>query len=70
MANPTNDRISKQREALQATALRSVQLWVPDTRHPSFATLCRDQSARLANDPQETETLEWIEGVSIQKGWR
>jgi hypothetical protein len=47
-----------------------VQLWVPDTRQASFAALCREQSARLANDPQETEILEWIEDISDQKGWR
>jgi hypothetical protein len=50
--------------------LRPVQLWVPDTRRPSFAALCREQSAKLTNDPQETEILEWIEDISDQKGWR
>jgi hypothetical protein len=50
--------------------LRPVQLWVPDTRQPSFAALCREQSAKLAKDPHETEILEWIEDISDQKGWR
>jgi hypothetical protein len=70
MATPTNDRVRKHREALRMAGLRPVQLWVPDTRQASFAALCREQSARLANDPQETEILEWIEGLSDQKGWR
>jgi hypothetical protein len=67
MANPTNDLERKQRNVLRTAGLRPVQLWLPDTHHPSFASLCREQSARLANDPLETETLEWIAGISDQK---
>jgi len=67
MANPTNDLERKQRNVLRTAGLRPVQLWVPDTQHPSFASLFREQSARLANDPLETETLEWIAGISDQK---
>ncbi len=70
MATPTNDRVRKHREALRMAGLRPVQLWVPDTRQASFAALCREQSARLTNDPQETEILQWIEDISDQKGWR
>ena len=70
MATPTNDRVRKHREALRMAGLRPVQLWVPDTRQPSFAALCREQSARLSNDPLETEILDWIEAVSEQKSWR
>ena len=70
MGTPTNDRVRKHREALRMAGLRPVQLWVPDTRRPSFAALCREQSAKLTKDPQETEILEWIEDISDQKGWR
>ncbi len=70
MAIPTNDRVKKHREAMRLAGLRLVQLWVPDTRHPSFAALCREQSARLLNDHQETEMLELIEVISDHKGWR
>ena len=70
MASPINDRVRKHREAMRLAGLRLVQLWVPDTRQPSFAALCREQSARLLNDPQETEMLELIEVTSDHKGWR
>ena len=70
MASPINDRVRKHREAMRLAGLRLVQLWVPETRHPSFAALCREQSARLLNDPQETEMLELIEVTSDHKGWR
>jgi Protein of unknown function (DUF3018) len=65
MASQTNDRLRKHREAM-----RLVQLWVPDTRQPSFAALCREQSARLLNDPQESQMLELIEVNSDHTGWR
>ena len=70
MASPINDRVRKHREAMRLAGLRLVQLWVPDTRQPSFAALCREQSASLLNDPQETEMLELIEVTSDHKGWR
>ncbi len=70
MAIPTNDRVKKHREAMRLSGLRLVKLWAPDTRHPSFAALCREQSTRLVNDHQETEILELIEVISDHKGWR
>ncbi len=70
MASHRNDRLRKHREAVQLAGLHLVQLWVTDTRQPSFAALCREQSARLLNDPQETEMLELIEVNSDHRGWR
>ena len=70
MATPKNDRVRKHRLALRVAGLRPVQLWVPDTRHPSFVALCREQSAKLANEPQEAKIGDWIEDISDQKGWR
>ncbi len=70
MGTPTNDRVRKHREALRMAGLRPVQLWVPDTRRPSFAEQCREQSAKLAADPQESEILSWIESASDLDGWQ
>jgi hypothetical protein len=50
--------------------LRPIQLWVPDTRSPGFAEECRRQSAMLAGDAQERETLEWLQAVADDDGWR
>ncbi len=55
---------------MRLAGLRLVQLWVPDTRQPSFAALCREQSASLLNDPKEVEILELIEVNSDHTGWR
>ncbi len=70
MGTPINDRVRKYREALRLAGLRPIQLWVPDTRRPSFAEECRTQSLRLANDPQEHEVLDWVEAATDASGWK
>ncbi|MFH1987965.1 MAG: antitoxin MazE family protein [Pseudomonadota bacterium] len=49
--------------------LRPVQIWVPDTRRPSFAEECHRQSESLRNDNQEREILEWAAAVADTEGW-
>jgi hypothetical protein len=49
--------------------LRPIQLWVPDTRRPSFAEQCRRQSALVRDDSQEHDVLTWIEAASDTEGW-
>lgn len=69
MPTPVTERVRKRREALRRAGLRPVQLWVPDTRRPSFAAECRRQSALLRGDVQEREVLAWIEAASDVEGW-
>ncbi len=69
MATPISARVHKHREALRLAGLRPVQLWVPDTRRPSFAEECRRQSALLRKDTQESEVLNWIEYATDLEGW-
>jgi hypothetical protein len=56
-------RVQKHRQALRAAGLRPIQIWVPDTRRRGFAAECRRQSLVLRDDPQERETLEWLDKV-------
>jgi hypothetical protein len=63
-------RVRKRRAALRKAGLRPIQLWVPDTRRPSFAAECRRQSRLLRRDPQEREILEWIERAGDTEGWK
>lgn len=56
--------MKRYRSRKQATGLRLVQLWVPDTRSPRFAAECRRQSRLLKGDPAEAEALEFIAGVA------
>ncbi len=63
------DRVRKHRESLRAQGLRPIQIWVPDTRKPGFAEEARRQSLAVRNDPQEKETLDWIEKAMDYSGW-
>ena len=48
MSVPLGQRVRKHRDALRASGLRPLQIWVPDTRRPGFAEECRRQSAKVA----------------------
>jgi len=62
-------RVQKHRDALRAGGLRPVQIWVPDVRVPGFPDECRRQSLMLRDDPQEMQTLRWLEQVADTDEW-
>ena len=62
-------RVQRHRANLKSQGMRPVQLWVPDTRSAQFAAECRRQSALLAADPHERETIDWIAQVADTDGW-
>jgi Protein of unknown function (DUF3018) len=70
MASSVAHRVKHHRDSLRASGLRPLQIWVPDTRRPGFADECRRQSIALRNDPQEAETLDWLEAAADTKGWQ
>ncbi len=41
-------QLQRRRDALRASGLRPVQIWVPDTRRPGFAEECRRQARVVA----------------------
>ena len=63
-------RVQKHRVALRAAGLRPVQIWVPDTRRPGFATECRRQCLALRKDRAKTNTLKWLSKVADTEGWK
>ena len=69
MRSSISERVQKHRAGLRAAGLRPVQIWVPDTRLPSFADECRRQSRLLRSDPHEQETLEWLAAASDTDEW-
>jgi hypothetical protein len=69
MRTPVTDRVQKHRDGLRAAGLRPVQIWVPDTRRSDFAAECRRQSLALRGDPQEADTLNWLEAGADTEGW-
>ena len=70
MATSGAARVQKRRAALRKAGLRPIQLWVPDTRSPSFAKECRGQSSLLSRDRQEREIVKWIEQAYDPAGWK
>lgn len=48
MSASVSRRVQKHRDALRASGLRPIQIWLPDTRQPGFAEECRRQSRIVA----------------------
>ena len=48
----------------QASGLRLIELWVPDTRSKRFAAECRRQCRLLQGDAAEVDTLEFMARAS------
>lgn len=57
MPTHVNERVQKRRENLRAAGLRSLQIWVPDTRRPGFAEECRRQSLVVAKADKADQDL-------------
>ena len=64
MPTPVSKRVKKRRDTLRAAGLRPVQIWVPDTRRPGFASECRRQSILVAQaDQRDTELSEFMDAA-------
>jgi hypothetical protein len=54
--------MNRYRQRMRAAGLRPVQIWVPDTRSPDFAEVCRRQARSIAaDDPDEIELMRFVE---------
>lgn len=61
---PASRRMASYRQRMRSAGLRPVQIWVPDTRSPEFAEICRRQAAAIAaSDLAGDEILHFIESV-------
>lgn len=58
MPTPISSRVQKRRDALRASGLRPLQIWVPDTRRPGFAEECRRQSLLVAKSDAADSDLD------------
>ena len=66
-----NERVQRHRDALRMAGLRPIQIWVPDTRRPSFAEECRRQ-ARLvvAADSADADLQQFMDdALENLDGW-
>ena len=71
MQATTAQRVQKHRAALRAAGLRSVQIWVPDTRRKDFAAECQRQSLLAAKaDKNDVDILELMDEALLDvDGW-
>jgi L-alanine-DL-glutamate epimerase-like enolase superfamily enzyme len=62
VATPVSERVRKRRDALRASGLRPVQIWVPDTRPAGFVQECRRQSRIVAEaDAHDRELQDFMD---------
>lgn len=66
-----NSRVKKHREGLRMAGLRPVQIWVPDTRRPSFTEECRRQSRLVSQaDKGDADMQQFMaEALADVDGW-
>ena len=71
MATTVAVRVQKRRSALRMAGLRPVQIWVPDTRQPSFAAEYKRQSERASrSDMADADLLDFMdEALADLEGW-
>lgn len=61
---PSREKVRAHRNRLRAQGLRPIQIWIPDTRLPAFATEAHRQSLLVAASVQATEDQAFIDGIS------
>lgn len=62
MPNSVAERVRKRRENLTAAGLRPIQIWIADSRKPSFDEECRRQSrVTAAADRADSDLLHFLD---------
>jgi hypothetical protein len=60
----SREKVRAHRARLREQGLRPIQIWVPDTRLPSFRAEARRQSRLVSRLPGEDDVMAFIESVS------
>ena len=60
MPSAVSTRVQKRRDALRASGMRPLQIWVPDTRRQGFAEECRRQAMVIAQADRIDSELDGI----------
>lgn len=70
LSNSSAPRVRKPREKLRLSGMRSIQLWVPDTRTKAFKLeSCRQAQNVATNSIHENQEMDWIESHADSTGW-
>ena len=60
----SRDKVRTHRERLRAQGLRPIQIWVPDTRSPRFASEARRQSRLITRSMHAAEDQAFVDSIS------
>jgi hypothetical protein len=63
-AKSSREKVSAHRARLRKRGYRLVQMWLPDTRTPEYATQAHRDSLAIANSATEAEDQAWLDSVS------
>ena len=71
MPTPISTRVQKHRDALRASGLRPIQIWVPDTRRSGFAAECHRQSRVVSKaDATDRDLTDFMDTALCDvEGW-
>ena len=58
------EKVQAHRARLRAQGLRPIQIWVPDTRSPVFASRAHRQSLAVAESPHFEKDQDFIDAIS------
>lgn len=67
-SKPSREKVREHRQRLREQGLRPIQIWVPDTRAPSFRAEAHRQSLAAANGSHAREDQAFITAVSAWDG--
>ena len=56
-------KMRQYRSKMKQKGLRSVQIWIPDTRSPAIAGALRRQSVLASRSPEEQEVMTFLDDV-------
>lgn len=57
-------KVQEHRDRLRAQGLRPIQIWVPDTRSPTFAAQASRQSLLVASSPQASDDQSFVDAIT------
>ena len=67
-ATSSREKVSAHRARLRAQGLRPVQIWLPDVRSSAFKQEAERQARLVAMDPDEADTMAFIEAAADWSG--
>ena len=66
-SKPSRDKVRAHRQRLRERGLRPIQLWVPDTRAPSFGEEAHRQCVAVAESSWAAEDQDSVEAIAADE---